>query len=121
MGTVTITGGAHSLMIHGKVGNPNGVGELVLGISFVGDFLPAAGIYKRIKTKNGRKSVRMAHYVPTNPQTTLQQAKRLIFADGVASWHSLTDPERQYWRDLKSPSNRNGFQRYMSQYMLGNV
>lgn len=121
MATVTLTTGAHSLVIYGKLGKPNGVGEHVCGVSFLGEFLSSAGIYRRTMTRNGRRSVRMAHYVPANPQTTAQQSRRLFFANGVLSWHALSENERHYWRKLKSPPNRNGFQRYMSAYMKGNI
>ena len=41
---------------------------------------------------------RVPYYTPTNPRTGKQQTWRFLFAEGIQSWHALTDEEKAWWK-----------------------
>lgn len=49
----------------------------------------------------GMKVVRCKYYVPTNPQTSLQQSWRGVFASGMASWRALSEAEKTSWQNIQ--------------------
>lgn len=105
------------LMVRGKLGRPNGLGFHALGWSILGDRMDGAGIYQRNGRWDPNRIVRMKHYRGHNPQTEVQQAWRAVFASGVQAWHNLSDEEQLVFRSLAHPKSRNGFQRFMRQYL----
>lgn len=121
MAIVRLGSGSFSLVAYGKLGRPSGLGEHVCGVSLLGDYFPESGIYCRRKGRVGRLVVRCRHYVPTNPRTTAQQARRSAFAAGVSAWHELKDVDRQGWKNEGRLLRLNGFQTFMSAWMKGGV
>ena len=105
----------------GKLGEPGGLGNFYLGWSQLGNPYFHQGYYKTDGTNRTGKTILTRHWWPKNPQTDKQQANRFTFADGVQAWHNLTDEEKQYWEELKSPPKRNGFMRFMSNYLKENL
>ncbi|MCJ7805596.1 hypothetical protein MUP46_03040 [Patescibacteria group bacterium] len=67
----------------------------------------------------GRNYMRM-HFIPTNANTDLQKAQRVIFAAAVRSWQGLYASAREQWnvaaREVYPPIP--GFNYYVSQYCL---
>lgn len=49
----------------------------------------------------GNKVVKCKYYTPTNPQTSLQQSWRGVFASAVSSWKALPDEEKASWRKIQ--------------------
>lgn len=61
----------------------------------------------------------MTYYTPTNPRTGAQQGQRGVFADGVATWQSLSEADKDVYRErVKRLHFATGFTLYMSEYML---
>lgn len=52
------------------------------------------------KTYSG-KVVRCKYYTPTNPQTSLQQSWRGVFASAMSTWGALPAAEKQSWRNIQ--------------------
>lgn len=49
----------------------------------------------------GMKVVRCRYYTPTNPQTSLQQSWRGVFASGMSAWGALSSAEKASWRNIQ--------------------
>ena len=49
----------------------------------------------------GMQVVRCRYYTPTNPQTSLQQSWRGVFASGMSRWRALPEGEKQSWRNIQ--------------------
>lgn len=107
----------HSLEIRGRIGRPNGLGEIWCGWSELGEDLKIAGIYQKRPRPNGQIFVRMKHYHCRNPKTIPQQANRSIFADAVASWQACSEAQKSAWRRKKYPRGMSGYHRYLRNYM----
>lgn len=83
-----------SLEAYGKIGNPFGLGNFILGQSFVGEDSKHWGVYQRRKTKtSGRIIVKYAYQVPYDPATALQMESRFFFKNIIAMYHHLTYEE----------------------------
>lgn len=102
--------------------NPSetGIGELIRGK--LGKDLGLAtpdtwGIYQVRTRWGGLVQVKEKFYVPTNPQTELQQYYRAIFAAGVLAWQGLSEPERDTYRERSKGLEMTGFNLFMSEYL----
>lgn len=111
----------NSIEIRGKLGRPNGLGEMWCGWSECGDDLQIAGIYQKRRSQGKQIFVRMKHYHGANPQTVPQQANRSIFASAVSAWQALSDSEKKIWRAKKYPRYMSGYNRFLREYMRGNI
>jgi len=73
----------------------------------------------------GMKIVQCKYYTPTNPQTSLQQANRMVFASAVSTWKHMPEAERASWADVQKQSRRYRHTPprnvYISFYMLGRL
>ena len=59
----------------------------------------------------------MKFYLPTNRRKPAQQAWRVIFADGVTQYHSLTDDERDILYKKATTRGMTGFNLFMSHWL----
>lgn len=100
-----------------KFGWPNGYGLAVYGYSRYGDNNPLAGVYQTYHGKDGLITVRKKFYWPSNPSSSLVDARRAVFADGVAAWQALTSLQKKSYDDLTSPSNMSGYNRFLRLYL----
>ena len=90
----------------------------ILGIMRLGNNYLGIKTQYRINRDAGRQmSVKMKHYVPTNPRTTKQQTWRDNFRQGVTMWHSLTTKDKEHYNKLRYPERQSGFSRFMSRYL----
>ncbi len=64
-----------------------------------------------------KQVIRMVHYVPTNPQTELQQAWRDYFKTVLLAWQNLTPQEKLLWRQKKYPPHMTGWNRFASYHL----
>jgi len=81
--------------------------------------LSASGTLGKVLTYQGRKGFRHTHKkaLPTNPNTPAQIADRLIFAEAVASWQSLTQEQKNvYNAQSDNYGNIPGFNIYIKLY-----
>ena len=61
---------------------------------------------------------KMLYYIPTNPKTVVQQSWRSTFAVGVIQAKSLSQAERDVYREIaKHHPGQTWFSEYMSEYM----
>ncbi len=83
--------------------------------------LKAMGTIGGVLTYQGRKGFRHTHKkaLPTNPRTPAQIADRLIFANAVAGWQTLSPAEKESYNVL-GPQHGNipGFNVYIKLYKL---
>ena len=112
----------------GSIRRGDGFGFIRLGHSTFGTIAHVGGVYqKRVTGYNntGRKAhlprkayyVRMRYYRPTNPNTIVQQARRTLFAEAMASWQGLPPAEKIEWKKKASRHSRRGHNLYISEYM----
>jgi len=71
-------------------------------------------IHKEYKTYR----VVTKYYVPTNPQTDTQQANRQLMTDAVTNWQGFNDETKNYYNELKRPTQMSGYNRYIQLYLL---
>jgi len=104
--------------LRGKIGSEASYGGREYGNFEYGQNDELNGIWQ-IRTRfNRRTQVRMKYYIPTNPQTETQQAWRLIFSNGVVAWQFLDDQGREEYKFLAKDLKMNGFNFFMSKYLL---
>ena len=77
-----------------------------------------SGIFRR----NGNRTILNAWYIPTNPQTSLQQSGRSAFRLAVASWQALSDGDKQKWKYYQDHRKRrpvmDGYNLFISKFLL---
>jgi len=61
---------------------------------------------------------RMPFYIPRNPRTEKQQANRQKFADAMADWKLLPDPEKESWREEAKGKPLYGSNLFVREYYL---
>lgn len=128
-----------SIETRNKFGNPNGLGFMTLGASFLGDDNEMAGIYQRRKRSKyviagydelgyaqykhrgynmtNELICRLRHYVPSNPRTEAQQTWRQYFATVLQAWQNLTPEEKKSWNQRAYPPNMTGWNRFASLHL----
>jgi hypothetical protein len=67
-------------------------------------------------TRNGRIFARV-HFIPPNPRTARQQARRALMAAAVKHWKGLDENQRRPWRREAAALNRNGYQLFIRVFM----
>jgi len=72
--------------------------------------------YGNIATPYPHGHQKRAHVIPYDPRTPHQQALRARIAAATAAWHTLTEPERQEYRDQARTLGHTGFNEWISQY-----
>jgi len=73
-------------------------------------------IHKEYKTYK----VVTKYYVPTNPQTALQQAWRQVLSDAVTNWQGFDVPTKQFYNSKITPKYMSGYNRYLRLYLNAN-
>ena len=53
-----------------------------------------SGIFRR----QGKMVLLEKYYVPTNPQTEVQQSHRAMYGSAVGSWRGMSEVEKESWR-----------------------
>jgi len=76
------------------------------------------GIYQTQPTSKGRITRKLKFYVPTNPQTELQQANRSKFADAVLAWQNLTSQQKLSYNERASGKPLSGYNLFLKEYLL---
>jgi hypothetical protein len=61
--------------------------------------------------------VRLRPYWPTNPQTTAQQTRRTVFANGIAEWQSLTSEQKAVYNKSGTKVGRTGMNLFMREWL----
>ena len=116
------------LQVRGRLDQSNGYGFGVLGAARLGEPRRHGGIYQRRRygynnitgPPRGNKGiyfVKMRSFAPNNPRTTLQQAHRQKFADGMTAWKNLTAPEKNAYNERANRKGRLGRWLFMSDYL----
>jgi hypothetical protein len=100
-----------------KLALPSDFGEIMFGFSDFGYYNEYNGIYKRYHYKNGVKSTRVRHYIPENPRTTAQQARRTKFSEAMSAWQALTESEQLQYTKRARKINIFGHNLFISEYM----
>ncbi len=109
-----------SLDTRGRLGFTSGCGLARCGYSRCGASKRFGGIYSRKKTKRGHGISRMRYYMPTNPQTEMQQNWRAVFTAGVGAWRLLTDGERIEYNKIGRKYRMTGYNLFLRRYLTQN-
>lgn len=118
MAVITPATHARTIEIRGTLGKPNELGEMWCGWSECGEFVPEAGVYQVRRSQKGTYNVRMKHYHGANPQTVPQQNNRSKFAQAIAAWQALSEPEKAVWNKKRYPTRMTGYNRFLRHFML---
>jgi hypothetical protein len=113
---VTAFQGAKSLTVRGALGKPNGLGQMKAGWSKLGDFFPEAGIYQKRRQYGRKHTVKMRHYIPTNPRTSRQQFFRDYFRSSVSIYHGLSEATLILYKKRASKYQYTAYNYYISEY-----
>jgi len=104
-----------------RLGLADELGEIIIGESKYGDNNHFNGIYQMRVTLRGKKSCRMNHYYPDNPQTEAQQTNRAKMATAVSDWQALTEEQKNNYRALSKYTHMTGFNLYIKTRLLSMV
>lgn len=113
--------GLHSEVQFKKIGQPNGLGEFVLGWSSLGERNDYAGYYQRRHSKRGITLCRMRPYWPKQNPGEAEQARRALFADGVAHWHTLSISEKAVFERDAYALQMTGFNLHQRRWLRGEI
>ena len=75
------------------------------------------GIYQRRTRYNRRILVRERYYIPSNPRTAPQTAVRNTFANGMSSWASLTQEQKNVYNTRAKEYYMHGVNLYMREWL----
>ena len=78
------------------------------------------GIYRRFTQGPVRRIVKNRYYIPKNPRTVPQQARRAVYAAGVAAWQALTDPQKEVYNQRAKGRPYSGYNLFMQEYLRSN-
>jgi len=106
--------------IRKKLGSPSLYGTRGYGAHEYGAGADYFGIYQ-IRSEGGKQViVKLPLYVPTNPQTEIQQANRQKITNGVIAWQSLTDEQKEVYNEKAKYKRYSGYNLYLREYLLSN-
>jgi len=75
------------------------------------------GIWQLRHRLGKRIFVKQKFFIPSNPQTESQQARRTIFADGMTAWKALTAEQQKEYNNKANKLGIFGFNLFMKQYL----
>ena len=101
-----------------KKGKPGQYGFSEYGFFEYGASTPYSGIYSQRKIKGKVLTLVKKFYIPTNPQTELQQANRQKLAAGVLAWQELSEEQKNEYRTKAKNLPLTGFNLFIREYML---
>jgi len=78
---------------------------------------PNACIFQQRKCKDGKRTIKMKYYTPTNPQTIPQQANRSKFANAITAWQSLTLTQKEGYNERAKYKQYSGYNLFIREYM----
>lgn len=114
---------------NGLIIGPSEYGAFGYGGEEYAHAVDLAGIYqvRRERTKyliKGEKETGKSYgrksrfYIPKNPQSENQMARRGIFASGVSSYQALSEGEKASWKEKAEGLPLSGFNLFMREYLL---
>lgn len=109
----------NSLDARGTFGYSGGFGLIKFSYNRFGFYSQYSGIYSRKKLVKGWGLSRMTFYRSSNPQTTLQQAWRTVFANGKSAYDLLTAPQKARLRKQAINYRMTGYNLFMSRWLQG--
>lgn len=104
------------IALNGRLGRPNGVGQIRLGWSWLGDRFEQAGIYQRDGKNHKQQIIKMRHYRPTNNRLPRQQFWRAHFRNSVSIYHALPSNTVELFRKRSTKYQMTGYNYYISEY-----
>lgn len=67
--------------------------------------------------KDGDKVYVREFVPPTDPKTPAQVAERGLFAEAVAAWRALSDPDKKDYKKRAALEGRKGYGLFLSEYL----
>lgn len=79
----------------------------------------ASGNWKKILiyTSAKRISIVKKFFISKDPQTEEQTEQRNLYSEGVTSWNSLTEEQKEYWGEESEEKGITGFNLFMREYL----
>jgi len=78
------------------------------------------GIYRRFTQGPIRRIVKNRFYIPKNPRTIPQQARRTVYANGIVAWQALTSPQKDLYNQRAKSKSISGYNLFMQEYLRSN-
>ncbi len=78
------------------------------------------GIWQLRHRLGKRVFIKEVFYIPSNPQTEAQQARRTVFANGMTAWGNLTKEQQKVYNGRANKLGLFGFNLYMREYLKSN-
>lgn len=118
MGVINTGGNPLGDQIRKKMESPALYGSRKYGAHKYATGADYFGIYQ-VRTRYGHQVVvKQKLYVPTNPQTGIQQAWRQIFTDAIVAWQGLTDDQKIDYNTRAKFKNLSGYNLFLKEYLL---
>jgi len=76
-----------------------------------------AGIYRRFTQGPTRRIVKNRYYIPSDPQTAGQLARRAVYAEAVSQWQSLTPPQKATYNQRAKGTNLSGYNLFVREWL----
>lgn len=92
-------------------------GRSTFGLSHFQQNDAYAGIYQQRKCREGKLTILMKFYKPTNPNTLPQQTVRSNFANAILNWQSLTPAEKEIYNESAKGQPFSGYNLFIRQYL----
>jgi hypothetical protein len=106
----------YSLETRGRYCIPNGVGEMIMGWSALGEYVENSGVFQRRPRPDGQIFVKMRYYFPPDTPTTKKEAWRYYHGSIIKFWHHLTDIQKKFFRTSGAKVGRSGINRLCTLY-----
>jgi len=68
--------------------------------------------------KTGKTNYCKINKTSKKPPSTEQQSRRKKWGEGIEVWRSLTDEQKQVWKDYAKGKKGNGFNYFMQDFMV---
>lgn len=115
-------------MARKRWGKPPCFGQLVFGLSDYGSDMQylnlgadspvlLSGIYQVRTQYNKKVCVREKYYMPKDPKTAGQVARRSVFASAVSAWQALSDEVKEEYKKLAYCQPKSGYNIFLGEYL----
>lgn len=101
-----------------KIGKPNGLGEIILGWSELGDSNDFSGIYSSVVVDGYRYQRFFPFYDYIITHTPGQNALRGKFRNAVTAWQALGSTDKALYKKRAIGRHMSGYNLFLREYML---
>lgn len=110
-----------NVVLHGATGHtgkPNGLGEMVMGFSYVGQHGFYLGCYQRRLTREGYRISKQIYIIPIDPKTAKQKQNRYRYRNFSLIYNNLSQFQKDYLKTLSKGTRLNGQNLYLKKAII---